>query len=432
MPSDGEPSKNPFVRFKQHVDAHISAGLNSVLPSKSNSQQPEAMAPQNSRSTEADQDFQVWLASQRHAVAAEELHDSALTMDVIHVANRRGFSQEGKEKGLHHLRFQRWAGFLIQSRYSPLMLATQPWNPRPRGMDPDMDSSLFTWVDAFEDLLAESSGMPMMDLRTRYNLNRVNRQKWPEFGGLLTLDSWLQRLNSRGLPLLERDVFFGTTKLMESKPTYAIGRPELPNGQRDDNAADQELGKPRGSGAEQEQQTGSDGTFFGELDKILKVLNKVLDDNLTPQDSRRRTEHDNNTTREPETETDLYNAIQTAFNEARSLSTFLKTLSEGGFASPVTKAITNDAVTKTHDDVSDKTEVSKEEFVDDYGNLHTKTITQRTSADGTRTMREETYSVRPAPRDKKPDSQDSKPVDTTITNDGDDGSKGAGWFWKKD
>lgn len=432
MPSDGEPSKNPFVRFKQHVDAHIGAGLNTVLPRKSNSQQSEAMAPQNSRSTEADQDFQVWLASQRHGAAAEELHDNALTMDVIGLASLRGFSKEDKEEGLHQLRFNRWAEFFPESRYSPPLLAFGPWNPRPRGMDPDMDPSLFTWVDAFEDLLAESSGMPMMDIRTRYNQNRVLRQKWPEMGGIQGLVPWLQRLRSQGLSLLERDVFFGTTKLMESKPTYTTGRPELSAGQHDANAADQEPEKPRGSGAEQERQTESDGSFFGELDKVLKVLNKVLDDNLTPQDSRRRTEHDNNTAQEPETETELYNAIQTAFNEARSLSTFLKTLSEGGFASPVRKATTNDHSSNPHEDESDKTEVSKAEFVDDNGNLHTKTITLRTSADGTRTTREETYSVRPAPKDKKPNNQNSKPVDTTITNDGDDGSKGAGWFWKKD
>lgn len=452
MPSDDDSSKNPFVRFKEHVDAHIGAGLHSVLnfpsvlsetvassrqlsPYDSSgrpSEQPDGTL-QQSNDGDLPPHFRRWLYAQRQAVAEEE------DMDKYYERIAQNYPGDENEAVRSIIRSERFDAFARRSQYSPIRLAeNMPRQPRPRDIHSDMDPRLFTYVDAFEDLLAEASGAPPMDLRARYNMNKMLRRTWP-FGE--SPISWARRLESQGLvkafipdyrPLLAKQPDTAQQAAAQAKDQPAVVAEDMWQGRS----------SPQEPRAGEDDRPAEDG-LFGEIEKAVKLLNQVLDETTTsftssfwdPEKTRR--EHSG----EPRTEHDLYDAVHSAFNEGqRSLSAFFKSLSEGIEPRPRPGAKSDgdahDGETVEEEDGM-KTVRSSREYVDEYGNKHLSTEIRRTNKDGTVVSTETHYSVRPAeetersaidnsPAQKDP-SENEEWADSYQKRDGD---KKSGWFWK--
>lgn len=132
-----EPSNNPFIRFKRHVDSRIGAGL-SILTGSSSS------------------------TDSASAGASKHLEN----MDKAPKPPRMDPSVGGRNDSLVPSSTTRfWLAWTLQSPYSPYNLRHLP-KPVPAGVSPK-DAGLFDFGDAFEDLLAVSSGQNLMDLRER-------------------------------------------------------------------------------------------------------------------------------------------------------------------------------------------------------------------------------------------------------------------------
>lgn len=96
---------------------------------------------------------------------------------------------------------------IAHSSYSPLALRDIP-QPKPNDAPSDLDTSIFTFEDAFEDLLAVSQGQPLPDIRSRYEQRKLLRSMFPTGEPAYF---WLRRLRSQGL--LEEST---PTRLMKS------------------------------------------------------------------------------------------------------------------------------------------------------------------------------------------------------------------------
>lgn len=436
------------MRFKQQVDARVSAGLQSVLGLPSyvtqnynardlSSNMPGAEGRESrydrssdhhasSPSSSPSSDFDDWIFEQREATANEAVLD-------------RYYEGYGVQE---HMR--RWQIFAFGSRYSPLRLAMLPEQPCPRDISDGMDPSMFTFVDAFEDLLAESSGRRMMDLQTRYEMNQLLARMWPRGEHPL---SWFSRLESQDLS----NAYFRYSRGNQHTPARMDDWGELtPEDDRDkmpwgdaretdaQNAERPPLPSPR------PEEPGAQTSLFGELDRVFKELGKVLEDEISSfgQGRRPSERHQNKEGQEqdPKTEEDLYSTVQSAYHDAeRSLSNFIKSFSGGrwGFEpwrNDIKPSDTNAASgNEIREDESGKTVKSTEEFVDAFGNLHVKTEIRRTDWDGNEVASETHYSVRPVPQTRKVEEESPEKGSREEASPGQDEKKQedkSGWFWK--
>ena len=450
MPSDDDSSKNPFVRFKEHVDAHIGAGLHNVLNLPSILSETVAssrgLSPYDSSAAPSRQNddvgahhddevvpphFRRWLWGQQQAVAEEEY------IDKYYERIAQNYPGDENEAVRNIIRSERFDAFARRSQYSPIRLAERmPRQPRPSDIQSDMDPRLFTYVDAFEDLLAEAADVPPMDLRARYNMNKMLRNTWP-FGESPV--SWARRLESQGLV----KAYFPSYHCLPPLKTVneAVNERRIEQPKAEQSAAAKDV-LARGGIAqepkESKEQPAEDG-FFGEIEKAVKLLNQVLDEttSITSRIWEPETTRDE-TSRESRTENDLYNAIQSAFNEGqRSLSTFFKSLADG--IEPRRRSgVKSEADVQTLEEEGEdgmKTVKSTKEYVDEYGNKHVSTEVRRTNKEGTVVSTETHYSVRPASEAerssiKTPPSHQEEPKKEEWVDSNETGDKKTGWFWK--
>lgn len=141
-----EPSNNPFIRFKRHVDSRIGTGL-SILTGTSSS------------------------TDSASEVANKPLENMDKAPKPPASFPRADPSVGGRDDSLVPSSTTRfWLAWTLQSPYSPYNLRHLP-KPVPAGVSPK-DAGLFDFGDAFEDLLAVSSGQNLMDLRERANRKR--------------------------------------------------------------------------------------------------------------------------------------------------------------------------------------------------------------------------------------------------------------------
>jgi hypothetical protein len=453
MPSDDSSSKNPFVRFKEHVDAHIGAGLHNILNFPSilcdTVASSRQLSPYDSRDAPTGQnvneglqssdedvppDFCPWLYGQRQAAAEED------AIDKYYERIAQNYPGDKNEGVRNIIRGERFDTFARRSQYSPIRLAERmPRQPRPSDIHSDMDPHMFTYVDAFEDLLAEAAGVPTMDLRARYNMNKMLGETWP-FGE--SLISWTRRLESQGLD----KAFIPDYRYSQAKQPVTeqwVGQAkDQPAVAKEDIWLDRSTEHLRTEG---EQPPTEDG-LFREIEKAVKLLNQVLDETTTLTSSfwepeKRREQH----SREARTETDLYDAVHSAFNEGqRSLSAFFRSLAEGIEPRPRTGLKTEADVPggeTVEEEDGMKTVKSTSEYIDEYGNKHVRTEIRRTNKDGTVVETETHYSVRPAseversaiktsPSQQDESKDESKDQEWVDSYQRDDGEKKSGWFWK--
>ncbi|KAJ4392031.1 hypothetical protein N0V93_005652 [Gnomoniopsis smithogilvyi] len=171
MSDDGpQPSNNPFIRFKRHVDSSIGSGV-SVLTGTSSKADSATTGARNS-------------------------------LDNMNRASTSPASTPGENQSLiwpkdsleHHSFLRYWHEWAILSPYSPYNLRHLP-QPVPAGVS-SKDARLFDFKDAFEDLLAVSSGRELMDLRKQVDRKRSILDLFP-FGE--DVISWVKYLSSKKL-----------------------------------------------------------------------------------------------------------------------------------------------------------------------------------------------------------------------------------------
>lgn len=185
-------------------------------------------------------------------------------------------------------------------------------------------------------------------------------------------------------------------------------------------------------------------SFFDGIGGIVKTLGKVLEDevkSLQHFGKERAKKHKDegdveNQKASPETETDLYSIIQSAFHESeRSLSNFFKSISEArrsGFQSEPKPASPPrvDTTEVVENGITKKT--TKKEFVDEHGNTHSKTETTWTDERGNVIFKQVHSSMGRTDRWEKTIAPAHAKNDTEMSREPKEPkeSKEGGWFWK--
>lgn len=335
-----------FVRFKHHVDSHVASGLNTLL----------AMAP-DSVPRGPPSSYPMGLEDTRRAPWSLEI-----------------FS------------------LLYSSSYSPLALRHLP-QPVPNDVAPAMDSTAFTFEDAFEDLLAVSQGQPLPEIHTRYQQRRLLRQM---FSGGEPAWFWMRRLESQRLiqapswgaysPMLrpDWDDFHRATDWSELwRAAISDDSPEM---RHEDSVHHQ----AKSSCAER---------TFREADSRHEWPGSQEKQSRRPA---------------PDTFDELFSSLTSTFTEGQK--------TWDAFLNVITAHIAPDEKRSDPESTSGSKQVeSRDEYVDRAGYLHS-TVTRRTLDErGSEIGRETFVTMRPA------DGQDHgrDDVDGKLSAD-----KRAGWFWK--
>ncbi len=192
MSNNEQPKPGAFVRLKQCVSDHVGASLQGILGLPSTVSQSFILGP----SAQARPLGLVSSQNDTNVPSSEGAPNRETVEDFIEArldSLRGGLYQE------HDLACNL---FLSLSKYSPLVLNEGfGWTPTPKGLPPHVDPDLFSWTDAFEDLLAASAQRDLMDLGEAAVRNRTVASVSRIVGG----PSWVLggcyywRLRERGL-----------------------------------------------------------------------------------------------------------------------------------------------------------------------------------------------------------------------------------------
>ncbi|KAM0543559.1 hypothetical protein ACHAPJ_012225 [Fusarium lateritium] len=307
---------------------------------------------------------------------------------------------------------------VIYSTYSPLALRDMP-QPRPNDAPSNLDASIFTFEDAFEDLLAVSQGQPLPDINSRYEQRKLLRSMFPNGGEPGWF--WLRRLRSQGL--LEES---GPAKLMKSAANYnwdqfhqeldrrahAVWRAALGEQERDEDEDEDE-----------------DDDELNRHYPLLKRPPQSLEQRQRQREAGNR-EFEKRQAEKAEAENfdDLFNTIQSSFSEAQSTwDSFVKSIIEDH---PAPLSRERKQMQKPSSD--EKQVITKDEYVDRFGYLHTKTLVKTLDEDGNEIGSHSHYTVRPAQKEDRStqeQEQDKNEQGSGLKVDGSIETK-TGWFWK--
>ncbi|KAL4725581.1 hypothetical protein ACLX1H_007730 [Fusarium chlamydosporum] len=283
---------------------------------------------------------------------------------------------------------------IAMTSYSPLALRDMP-QPKPNDAPTDIDTSVFTFEDAFEDLLAVSQGQPLPDIRFRYEQRKLLRSMFPTGE---PSSFWLRRLRSQGL-------------LEESAPNRLMKALTEDNWERFHQELDRNIREVWRAAYGEDK---GEGPFSdGELQHNENKRDVAMRDQQETKDMARLNQNDpthhdverlrkelhevQNTRREPEHFDDLFSAIQSSIVNGQSAwDSFVKLLNEDS-ATPLNKE--RKQLQKPASD--DKQVVTKDEYVDRFGYLHTKTLIKSLDEDGNEIGSHSHYTVRPAPKDNE-------------------------------
>lgn len=291
--------------------------------------------------------------------------------------------------------------------YSPTALRHLP-QPVPSDLPLEVDASVFTFEDAFEDLLAVSQGQNLPDINSRYQQRRLLQDMFPS--GEPTW-FWLRRLESQGLVQVpSRAEFFRS-----HQPDWSSFHEEL-----DRRAADVWRSVSRGYGSE----GGDSGDFFEELGRGFKQLEKGFLGESTKNDNVDRMDKTQQG-KEPDTFEELFSEISSKFKESTSSwDTFFKTITEDA------KNRSLGEKSRPQHDGPDKNKVvaTEDEYVDRFGYMH-KTVTRKTlDANGNEIGSETFVTIRPADKHLDNGTTDEGEGNEGLENQAD--SKKSSWFWK--
>lgn len=275
------------------------------------------------------------------------------------------------------------ASLALSSQYSPLNLHHLS-QPVPRDAPSNIDASIFTFEDAFEDLLAMSQGQPLPEIDARYEQRKLLRSMFPESEPPFF---WLRRLKSQGLLEMPEPRHW----LRQAESTWDQFHHEL-----DRRAANVWR------------------AATGEDSRNTRNVYDDVDD--FPETFRERSEA-RQRRREPDHFDDFFSSIRSSFSESQSSwDNFVKSFHD----SPLDKF--------QQEKYDRNQETAKDEYVDRFGYLHSKVTVKMLDEDGNQIGSQTHYTVRPAEKqdgeskhhdDDKSGIQSSAKVETKT-----------GWFWK--
>ncbi|KAL1868455.1 hypothetical protein Daus18300_005888 [Diaporthe australafricana] len=379
MPDDGEPQgpSNPFIRFKNHVNARIGTGV-SVFTGTTGNAQPST----HDRQSPADH------------------HHDPDDIEFFSPCPARHLLGEPRRQSsdVHY-----WNDWCLADPYSPHNLRHLP-QPTPRDLPPDVEPCDFGFHEAFEDLMSASrpSGGPLMYLRDRA------REKETPRGGL-DPSCWVKRLYDASLlppPLLwERP---GLARGMQVPQPARREQPE--RGLFDSPVAQAILESTRGTGDDPMSRMGE--IVGRDVAEIMSRTRKVAEETFkavcgedfedrASGNSRTQTHGDakpasDNVQDQPSTEEDLFQMIHAASSGMNKLfSTFADSVAT--HASPPAEQSTREkspaSETVEYDGYGGKTVRTTSGYTDMFGFVHSKSEVNRLNARGETVGYDTRYSV---------------------------------------
>ncbi|KAL7945741.1 hypothetical protein V8C42DRAFT_321440 [Trichoderma barbatum] len=406
MPRDGDPLLDVFVRFKQHVDSAIHSLVQPHQP------QLPSDIQQSDLSTSKSPDTPISDSSNRTAplapVTMDSLESRPLPLDTVSVA-----SWSYSPANLRHLR-----------------------QPVPNDLPSQCDASVFTFEDAFEDLLAVSQGQPLPDIKSRYNQRQLLRQM---FSNGEPTWFWLRRLESQGLlrrstrEELYKPRNFG---LMEDDAEHGLSGSNWNDWSKLHEELDRKAAEVWNSVASSEKSNGqANGTSF--FDEVHQTL-KQLDDSFHGRNKSHQEDHENHhQKRLPDHFDDLFSSLSSSFAEGhKTWDAFVKSITDN---KPVARdspasSTSNTSEEKVYDN-GNREVVTRDEKVNGFGYL-TTTITKKTyDKNGNEIGTETHFTMRPADKTQKNEAggkNDTNVIERADTDADDQQTqdKKSGWFWK--
>ncbi|KAF4984551.1 hypothetical protein FZEAL_285 [Fusarium zealandicum] len=300
---------------------------------------------------------------------------------------------------------QSMASAALSSYYSPLALRGLP-QPRPSDAPSNLDASIFTFEDAFEDLLAVAQDQPLPEINSRYEQRKLLRSMFPTGEPAWF---WLRRLRSQGL--LEES---GPSKLIKSAANYNWDQLHRELDRRATAVWQAAMGeqdrKDKHDDFHHREQRDEDDGFDGH--------NPLIEDSEQNRQRRREADHFD----------DLFSSIQSSFSEAQSTwDSFVKSIIE---PHPTSFDKRPCQLEKPAED--EKQVVVKKEYVDRFGYLHSKTTVKTLDEEGNEIGSQTHYTVRPADKDEQSTESKQQVKDSEGSSIKAEGrvESNAGWFWK--
>ncbi|CAM1510339.1 Fc.00g006740.m01.CDS01 [Cosmosporella sp. VM-42] len=402
---EGDSKNGFFVRFKNNVDAGISTGVNTIFGSS------RAQTPSPSSSSRQQDDSSL--------SSPEPNMEEVAVMERVAVSSPGSASPaESKKSFEDHLSIGRIDAMtaVAVSSYSPLALRHLP-QPIPNDLEPRMDSTVFTFEDAFEDLLIVSQGQPLPSIRDLYSqrvlLNNIFGShpaggEHPYF--------YLQRLRLRGLLQMPRPGPWNPSPFSMEIFNQALDR------------IDPDLRGHRLAFREGRHMIPVD--FYQEMDLLIKELTRLVpfsDESLNRLAAEERWYHQK-LLQEPQRrlpihEDELFSTVESRFLErAKTWDVFSKYMREGR-SDEFERHDAEGGPKKLRSEENQA--VNKKEFVDSFGNLHSTVTAKIFDEDGNeigRAVHTKIASVHEEPDRLEP----AEPVD----NEEGQKPRKVGWFWK--
>ncbi|KAK5997428.1 hypothetical protein PT974_02784 [Cladobotryum mycophilum] len=403
-----------FVKFKQHVDSNVSSGIHTLLGIPRSPEPSEALSSSSSSSTHQT-GLPISKGTNLNPSSTYSIQSHPTTMDIMNM--------EKRPSQLDLFSVASWS-------YAPLNLRhLRP--PVPNDLPSHHDAAIFTFEDAFEDLLVISQGNPLPDISTRVGQRKLLRQMYPNGEPMWF---WLRRLESQGLlrrPRLDEmyrlDGFGPFSRQNESEFFQPHGLDwESFHNQLERRASDVWR---RDSVADNGQSTGD---FSDEAHKVSRNLEDGLTRHNPASVDESDSRHDAQQKGFPDNFDDIFSSITSSFAEGqKTWDTFVKSILEN-------KSFPTNGSHQTtkHDKNGNKETVTQDEYVDRFGYLHT-TVTRKTfDKDGREIGSQTHFTMRPADkrpnRSEEPEGNDANVIERTDSDD--DGQqkpdKKQGWFWK--
>jgi len=319
-----------------------------------------------------------------------------------------------------------WLAWASYSPYSPLNLSHLR-QPIPKDAPADLPPGTFTFQDAFEDLLAVTSGHRLPDIRTKYEHRNLLRQVYRDREDA---SFWVLRMHSQRLLNNTNLAPAHTRQLWDDNVWHGVRR-----------GFDHHRLDEKGHEAWGQTVTPSEGQdsrrrgLFEELDELFHDVEERLARGV-PQNASADEQTEENVNAGPDTYDELFSTVQSAVSQgASSLSTLIKTARDRWEESQamVSETKANQGAAAPGSKL-ERVE-SKEEYTDAFGNKHVKRTVKTFNQNGQEVGREVHVRIQNF-KESGPDvnqldrasrDETGREVQCKKHTHEDEGS---GWFWK--
>lgn len=304
-------------------------------------------------------------------------------------------NQDEAEINLHHI--------LSDVRYSPAALHRLP-QPVPNNLPSDVDGTVFTYADAFEDLLAEARTGHLPDIRQRYHqrkmLSGMFQHGEPQ-------EFMRRRLEAQGLlPDYQK----------AASEAFALMRKDYERRVKDTWKNYEELYRSGGSGEVLAKLYDTFGFPKGSRDDPWNDWGYDED----PSKRHRGKRH------EPNNFEEMFDTVHSMVESGqRTWDTFMKSFENHTPSWPQ-----NEPPHQREPHQEPKTTEERDEYIDKFGYVHSTVIRRQYDNDGNEIGRSTSSRIYPAPKSAGEHEQLQGDHSEDNRRFEDDEKKKLGWFWK--